>query len=53
VAFVDLSFDLAVVIFANGDNLGPVEYDIGVAQIDVAGFYFISREDPIGALDGV
>ena len=52
-AFVDLSFDLAVVIFANGDNLGPVEYDIGVAQIDVAGFYFTSREDPIGGLDGV
>ena len=50
-AAVDLGLDLNVVIIADGDNFGPLEYDIGVAQIDMAGFFLTPGDNPICAPD--
>ena len=50
-AAVDLGLDLTVVMFADGENFGPLEYDIGVAQLEMAGFFLTPGDDPICALD--
>ena len=50
-AAVDLGLDLTVVMFADGENFGPLEYDIGVAQVDMAGFFLTPGDDSICAPD--
>ena len=50
-AAVDLSLYLTVVMFADGENFGPLEYDIGVAQVDMAGFFLTPGDDSICAPD--
>jgi hypothetical protein len=50
-AAVDLSLYLTVVMLADGENFGPLEYDIGVAQLDMAGFFLTPGDDPICAPD--
>ena len=50
-AAVDLSLYLTVVMLADGENFGPLEYDIGVAKLDMAGFFLTPGDDPICAPD--
>ena len=38
-ATVDLGLDLTVVMLTYGEYFGPLEYDIGVAQVDMARFF--------------
>ena len=48
-ATVDLGLDLTVVMLADGEYFGPLEYDIGGAQAAMAGFFHFRRRPNLRA----